>query len=239
MIGYVGDTRSSRLLQRIREPGPGLCLGMVVVRGRLDAWLQREAEDADRAERRSLSMRWFYDNGAWEDHVAGRPFDERAFLRDVETIAALPTPRQPAFVVLPDLVAGGRRSLDLSLDWYRRLGHPFELALAVQDGITPRDVPYLPWIEYLFVGGTTEWKLRTAASWVTWSRYSDLDVTVHVGRVGSARRVRAMRQAGVHSIDSAVPLFAERNWRVWTDELRSPQGALFAAEDHARAFPAF
>ncbi len=226
MRGYVGDTSSAGLLARIRAPHheTGLALGQVVVRGRLAPWLRRE-------EGQDSPMSWFYDNGAWEDHVHNRPFDDAAFLRDVDLICRLPRGRQPAFLVLPDRVAGGMASLDLSLRWLERLrGITCWVALAVQDGMTPEAMPIrdLYTLDVLFVGGSTDWKLRTAPAWARWARYHrDLDVMVHVGRVGSAKRVRAMRAAGVWSVDSSVPLFAERNWQVWTDALRSTQLELF------------
>ncbi len=103
MIGYVGDTSSGVLLTELRR----LRGGMMVMRGRIQA--------------RTRAVRWAYDNGAWMDHVAGRAFDARQFEADCDVIAGLPTREAPDFCVLPDIVAGGLRSLDLSMSWLGRL----------------------------------------------------------------------------------------------------------------------
>ena len=40
-----------------------------------------------------------------------------------------------------------------------------------------------------------------------------------------ALRLRAMREAGIDSIDSAVPLYSVENWRAFWREVDSTQGA--------------
>lgn len=58
------------------------------------------------------------------------------------------------WVVLPDIVAGGLRSLEFSLLWLERLrSSPAPLLIAVQDGMTPDDVrEYLSPAVGIFVG---------------------------------------------------------------------------------------
>ena len=54
------------------------------------------------------------DNGAWADYQAGRDFDEDSFERLIDKLGA-----KADWIVLPDIVAGGLRSLDLSDNgWY-------------------------------------------------------------------------------------------------------------------------
>jgi hypothetical protein len=51
----------------------------------------------------------------------------------------------------------------------------------------------------IFVGGTTEWKLETLASWGALANSSGS--WCHVGRVNTARRIRACIAAGALSFD--------------------------------------
>ncbi len=91
------------------------------------------------------------------------------------------------------------------------------------------DAMRAPHMAGIFVGGSTAWKLRTAPYWARVAREHGL--LCHVGRVGTARRVRAMRQIGVGSIDSALPLFEASKWRLFWGELRPTQRDLFHETD--------
>jgi len=104
-------------------------------------------------------------------------------------------------VVLPDIVAGGQASLDLSLRWLDRLrGFSQPLMIAVQDGLSPDDVrDYLGPMTGIFVGGSTDWKLRTLDAWGALARRKGC--LLHVGRVNSLKRINACAQAGASSID--------------------------------------
>jgi hypothetical protein len=54
------------------------------------------------------SMKYGLDNGAWSAFQQGRPFNDLAFMRAVEKVG-----EGADWIVLPDIVAGGMRSLDL------------------------------------------------------------------------------------------------------------------------------
>jgi hypothetical protein len=207
---YAGETRAKVLRARLVARGFGVC----VVRGRVQ-----------KADRAAWRHRWFYENGAWTDYVRGRPFDDSAFLADVLEMLDLPENERPAFVTLPDEVAGGLASLRLSLSWLARVGRlGLRYALVVQDGMEPEDVPWDAPFAAIFVGGSTAWKLRTMAAW---SRAAHAQGrTCHVGRMGSAKRLRAAVVDGVDSIDSALPLFAERNLTPFVAELEGGQLAI-------------
>jgi hypothetical protein len=208
VIIYLADTRSSRLLAEMRERRAG----MMVIRGRLKA--------------RLTAVRWAYDNGAFADFKAGRPFDFDAWQRDLDEIAKLSPAEAPDFAVLPDIVGGGAASLARSLEWLPKLrGVCGAWYLPVQEGIAPADIPELPaHAGGFFVGGAaTAWKVRTAPLWRAEAVRRGL--LCHAGRVGTGRRVRAMREAGVDSIDSAVPLYSVENWRAFWNEVDSTQGA--------------
>jgi hypothetical protein len=208
---YIGDTRSVALRAELRRHG-----GIMVIRGRLmrnRPWEHR--------------IRWAYDNGAWMDHVRGAAFDADAWQRELELIARLPTRDAPDFCVLPDIVAGGHASLDLSLSWLPRVrGVHWHWYLPVQDGVELADIPEeLPdWCAGIFVGGSTAWKLRTARIWSEAAHRRGM--MCHVGRVGSVRRLRHMKSLGIDTIDSALPLFSAAKWKRFWAELESGQTTL-------------
>ncbi len=54
-------------------------------------------------------FRYALDNGAWSAYQAKEPFDEAAFLRAIDRLGA-----GADWIVIPDIVAGGLRSLDYS-----------------------------------------------------------------------------------------------------------------------------
>lgn len=139
---------------------------------------------------------WALDNGAWSAFQQGKPFDEDAFSRAIDKVG-----EGSQWVVLPDIVAGGMASLDLSLKWLDRLqGFPERLLIAVQDGMEPDDVrEYLSPMVGLFIGGSTPFKLRTMDAWGQLSRRRNC--YMHVGRVNSLKRINACAQAGADSFD--------------------------------------
>lgn len=137
------------------------------------------------------------DNGAWSCFQQGLPFDDDGFTRLVETHGGAAD-----FVVVPDKVCEGMRSLEFSLLWLERLRHIARPLLAVQDGMNAADVgavlrrnPALG----IFLGGSTEWKLRTMYGWGMVAHSQGC--YYHVGRVNTAKRIRLCAEAGASSID--------------------------------------
>ena len=218
---YVGQTRGERtpLQQHLADMGAG----EVVQRG-------------DLPPRRGP---YFYDNRAFADWRAGQPFDEVQFeldmrwlcrhvgrcdwgrgVRNLATGQIEPVPLPPPdFIVLPDLVAQGRASLEFSASYVvgERAplgGYPAgaPLYLAVQDGMSIAEVFEVVCnlgIGGIFVGGTLEWKIKTAAQWVRAAHR--LGRPVHIGRVGTVDRLRWARRIGADSIDSSLPLWSTEN----------------------------
>ena len=136
---------------------------------------------------------WAYalDNGAWSYHQRGQDFDADAFARAVDRVG-----EAADFLVLPDVVAGGERSLELSMRWHAQLGdHPTPRYLVVQDGMG-EGLP-LAGLAGLFVGGTTEWKRSTMRGWARVAARHGL--ALHVGRVNSARLIREVLAIGAES----------------------------------------
>ncbi len=140
------------------------------------------------------------DNGAWPCREVGVPWKPAPMLRLLERLGA-----GAEWVVLPDIVAGGEASLAHSLSFLA--DHPRELAglklaLAVQDGMTIESVRTAllenP-VDLIFVGGSTEWKWRTAHVWAALGH--ELGKRVHVGRVNGLRRAQLCRDMGIASVD--------------------------------------
>jgi len=139
-------------------------------------------------------LRYALDNGAWSCYQQKLPFDDEGFSSLVETYGA-----GAEFVVIPDKVAQGSKSLEFSLSWLKGLRM---LLLPVQDDMSPDDVGAV--LEQhpsmgIFLGGTTEWKLATMQGWGmvahAFRRY------YHVGRVNTRKRIRMCQHAGAHSVD--------------------------------------
>jgi hypothetical protein len=144
------------------------------------------------------------DNGAWADHRAGTAFDGDAFERLLDRLGA-----GADWVVLPDIVAGGLASLDLSVRWLNRCLAVCPLVLlAVQDGMNEADVASVVGCSVgVFLGGSTAWKLATMLDWGAFCRARALHY--HVARVNTARRFRMAHAAGATSVDgSSVTRYA-------------------------------
>ncbi|WP_249352910.1 hypothetical protein [Pseudomonas asiatica] len=224
MVPYASRTGTKQNLEAMRANGWGL---LVSAKGVL----------------RTEGFPFMLDNGAWSAFTQGEPFDERAFYKAFDLLGESAT-----MVVVPDIVAGGLRSLDFSLKWLDRLkGIPGKLLIPVQDGMVPDDVRDLlnPGVG-IFVGGTSDWKLQTAHSWGMLARRRCCHL--HVGRVNSAKRMLlCSAAAGAHSVDgtsasmyskTVAPLTAAVNYGEAQADFFSPNGQDFDATDYDCAWPA-
>jgi len=208
MKAYVGQCRGHRMMSACDAHG----LGEATQRGEFPP--------------RRMSHGWFFDNGAFADWQKGRVFNERVWGADLERIASEgPT---PDFVVLPDRVADAE-SLAFSISWVPRARDVAPMALVVQDGMDDADVARAVerhGIAVLFVGGSLAWKLQTGAAWVRLAHR--LGVRCHIGRVGTAPRVRWARECGADSVDSCTPLWSMSNFLAFVNALSDPyQSGLF------------
>lgn len=187
MIAYASRTGTRRNLLALRAAGWRL---IISARGVL----------------RTEGFQYGLDNGAWTAFQRGEPFDVPAFVRAVTLLG-----RGADWIVLPDIVMGGARSLALSMRWLRRFRRAgllkvCRVLIAVQNGmergvLLARIKRLLGRRVGIFVGGDTDWKLATMRMWARLARR--LGAICHVGRVNTARRIRACEVAGVDSFDGS------------------------------------
>lgn len=170
-------------------------------------------------------MSWACDNSAFWG------FEPERYVRMLERLRDHPGCR---WVAAPDVVADAEATLQAFEQWepVLRVNYGRPVALVAQDGLTLADVPWAS-ISCLFIGGTTDWKLGAPARELIGAALAR-GKWVHVGRVGTGRRIRYCQALGVTSIDGGVfsthPLQAFRNFTplLLTPELACREGA---AED--------
>lgn len=142
------------------------------------------------------------DNGAWSSKQRGFPFMADVFRDHLKD--AFKNGINAEFIVCPDIVAGGLASLDFSMGWATGELLGARLALAVQDGMRPSHISdsfTLKHFNYIFVGGSVDWKWKTVKQWVEFAH--DNDKKIHVGRVGTLDKLLYCESIGVDSVDSS------------------------------------
>ena len=113
------------------------------------------------------------DNGAYADHTNKRPFQACKFMKLVDKLGAFAD-----FVVIPDAIADKNQTIDLANIWIDKL-QGLKLAFVVQDGMQESDInQFIPYIDCIFIGGTTDWKLQTMQYWCNVAHKSKRRVTL-------------------------------------------------------------
>lgn len=132
------------------------------------------------------------DNDAFTAWTQKTPWDYEAWIGMLRKIRN--SGQDPRWVLVPDVVANREATLEA---WgkYSSIAGDFgwPLAFALQDGMSPEDVPANAAL--VFVGGTTEWKWKSLPIWC------DHFPRVHVGRVNELHRLRTCERLGVESVD--------------------------------------
>jgi hypothetical protein len=144
---------------------------------------------------------YFIDNGAWSCYTQKENWKKRFEFRFKLLCDCYG--EKADFIIAPDIVGGGNKSLDFSLSYLEELSiYGTKILLPVQDGVTNRDFYNLlsPKVG-LFLGGTTEWKLKSITKWA-WiaQRYN---CHFHVARVNTCRRIKLCGIARAHSFDGS------------------------------------
>jgi hypothetical protein len=193
---YASRTGTRRNLEALRQHGWGLMIS------RAGVWRTEGFTDI------------VGDNGAWTDFQHDREFDEDAYDKFLLWIE----PYKPRWLVLPDIVAGGHRSLDLSIRYLNRCQSVVPLVLiAVQDGLLTRDlISFVGPHVGIFLGGSTQWKLEKMAEWGDFCAQRGFYETrirenvivkklchYHVARVNTRRRMLQALASGAESIDGS------------------------------------
>jgi len=158
------------------------------------------------------------DNGAFGCYQKGYPFQADLFRDNIKHCHKLGIPLD--FIACPDVVAGGKRSLDFSYSWARdELQTAPNLALVIQDGFAERYVkPYmLEYFTYLFIGGTVEWKWENAERWVEFGHKEGK--RVHIGQCGQLKYLLRAYNMGADSVDS-TSMVRNKSWHI-IDEYRA------------------
>lgn len=153
------------------------------------------------------------DNGAFSCHSTGRPFDGKLFLRSVDRF--IEHRLKMLFIVCPDMVMGGSRSIAFSESWRtddrkglalrlrqsKALGYDFRLAFVVQDGMHGDHLEdIIHNYQYLFIGGSVGWKWKHAFYWITWAH--ERGIPAHIGQCGAAGMLQAADRYNADSVDS-------------------------------------
>lgn len=132
------------------------------------------------------------DNGAYPAFTSGKPWDPAPFLQLIHRAEIASTP--PRWIAVPDVVTDRIGTLKSWEKWAPPLRvHGWPLAFVVQDGMTPSDIPSRA--DVLFVGGSTDWKQKTATDWC------QAHPRVHVGRVNGEKDLWRYHRAGAESCD--------------------------------------
>lgn len=179
MIGYASNTGTRRNLAALREHGWRILLQPT---GSLDPH----------------GFRYCLDNGAWTAYQQGTEWDVWRWVCAVANRGS-----GADFIVLPDIVCGGRKSLQLSLFWLSEMKDEAmlpTLLIPAQNGMERADLePHVGLRVGIFVGGDDEYKEQSLPMWGALRR--DTGCYLHVGRVNSQRRIRLCHMAGADSFD--------------------------------------
>jgi len=203
----IGENNSKRVIGLVRNLGWGRM------------WVYRNIKNQE-------GERWGFDNGVfkiWDKKgpMSEGQFDEAGYIKRLQRAKACGT---PYLAVVPDLPAAGLDSLAFSLQWRARLEDGWPWYLAVQDGMTPRDVePHISKFDGIFVGGSTEFK-STLPAWVSFAHRHGKKC--HYARCTSPKRLHWARSLGCDSVDSSQPLWSLQALRAF--EHASLQQELFS-----------
>lgn len=167
------------------------------------------------------------DNGAFSCFKKGYPFQGDLFLENIKHCYKLGINLD--FIVCPDILCGGLESLDFSLKWAENelLTAP-RLALVVQDGMRISNVQHdLQRFSHVFIGGSVEWKWKTAEDWVKMAH--DEGKKCHIGQCGQLKYIELAYNLGVDSIDS-TSIQRNKSWHIieqYNGRVGGFQGRLF------------
>jgi hypothetical protein len=146
-------------------------------------------------------MPFALDNDAFSAWTKATEWDADAWVKMLGTVRA--SGLSPRWVLVPDVVCDRDATLR---NWDRyapvAASYGWPLAIAVQNGMTPAD---LPPDCVVFVGGSSDWKWQSLPMWVATGR------RVHVGRVNEI--LHTCERLGVESVDGTGWMSASEHGR--------------------------
>jgi len=148
---------------------------------------------------------------AVDNNAFSAGFDPKKFFHHLEKLK--PYRDQCLFIACPDVVGDAKLTLELYDLWSDKIRDYGSVAFVAQDG--QEDLPFPDDFDWLFIGGTTEWKMDHRAKSCI-KRAKEMGKPVHVGRVNSLGRFRYFQKLGVDSVDGTNPIYepdvARRRW---------------------------
>lgn len=147
---------------------------------------------------------WPYiiDNGVWSAWANDETWSEDGWLGMLKEIKQMP--KEPEFVVLPDVIGKGEESLQRSKK-YVGYAEQHTTALAVQDGMNTENAVREAvdmGCEWIFVGGTAAWKRNTADKYVMTPH--DYGLECHVAGPGLPDGLLWAERIGADSVDTTT-----------------------------------
>lgn len=144
---------------------------------------------------------WAADNGCFTDTYPG----DDEFMALLESLT--PHRDRCLFVAAPDVVGDAKRTLALFPEMAQRIREAgWPVALVGQDGMESEEVDWTE-VDWLFVGGSTEWKLGQGALDLC-RQAKQHHVRIHVGRVNSWKRYRySFEHLGAETVDGTFLAF--------------------------------
>jgi len=143
---------------------------------------------------------YILDNGAWSAFKNSEPWDVDAFVARLGQLDTMP--REPDFVVLPDVVTNPEQTVERASKWAPIIDA--DTALPVQDGIEPeRAVEVCERLDAgtIFVGGTHEFKRMHGRGFVETAHNHGLDC--HIARPGP-KGILWADEIGADSVDTST-----------------------------------
>jgi len=138
---------------------------------------------------------YIIDNGAFHAWAHQKEWSETRFKNLVQKLQGYD------FVVAPDIVCGGPKSITLSLKYVNQIPGP--LYLAVQDGMMACQVTeVIDQFDGLFIGGSISWKFQTARMWADLAHLHKKKC--HAGRVNTWEGLTHMHFCGIDSVDASL-----------------------------------
>lgn len=156
--------------------------------------------------------KWGFDNGAFLAYRRGEKFPELQYRKRPDIAAKVNS--DPYIAIVPDIVAGGLRSLDFSNEWRLNLqAFRWPWFLAVQDGMEVAHVEQsIHLYDGLFLGGTDRFK-ATAYRWRSLAHTHRK--RFHYGRASTPLKLLSAYRSGADSCDSAFPLWTAERMRIF------------------------